>query len=128
MAVGLAGALAVGLAKPGAVMTNQQPGSGVSAMESQGDPDQEIALLRQNLRTKKRQLIGQNLPLSDQEAEKFWPVYNHYAEELKQINAGQFGLIESHGERWATMSDQDALIYIRRWIEVGAKIQALRLK
>ncbi len=66
MAVGLAGALAVGLAKPGAVMTNQQPGSGVSSMESQGDPDQEIALLRQDLRTKKRQLIGQNLPLSDQ--------------------------------------------------------------
>ncbi len=55
-------------------------------------------------------------------------MYNHYAEELKQINDGQFGLIESHGERWATMSDQDALIYIRRWIEVGAKIQALRLK
>ena len=28
---------------------------------------------------------------------------------------------------WGNMSDQDALIYIRRWLEVDEKVQALRL-
>jgi hypothetical protein len=29
---------------------------------------------------------------------------------------------------WATMSDQDALIYVRHWLEADGEAQALRLK
>jgi len=34
--------------------------------------DEDIALLRQDLREMKMQVIGQNMSLSDREAEKFW--------------------------------------------------------
>jgi hypothetical protein len=123
----LAGALVVGGAKePTRTEAQQQvvivgPGGQVAT-------DQEIALLRQDIRAQKQQLIGKNLSLSDAEAEKFWPIYNHYTEELKGVYDLKFGLIKNYTQDWETMTDQDALIYIRRWMEVDEQVQTLRLK
>jgi hypothetical protein len=90
--------------------------------------DEDIALLRQDLRAKKMQVIGQNMSLSDMEAEKFWPIYNHYADDLHEVNNAKYALLKQYAEMWSTMSDQDALIYVRHWLEVDAEAQALRLK
>src|SRR5271169_6529962 len=40
--------------------------------------DEDIALLRRDIRAMKTQVIGQNMSLSDPEANKFWPIYKHY--------------------------------------------------
>jgi hypothetical protein len=90
--------------------------------------DEDIALLRQDIRAKKMQVIGQNMSLSDMEAEKFWPIYNHYADDLHEVNNAKYALLKQYVEMWSTMSDQDALIYVRHWLEVDAEAQALRLK
>jgi len=37
--------------------------------------NQELDLLRKDLRSKRKQLIAANLKLTDTEATKFWPVY-----------------------------------------------------
>lgn len=90
--------------------------------------DEDIALLRQDVREMKMQVIGQNMSLSDMEAEKFWPIYNHYAYDLHEVNNAKYALLKQYVEMWPTMSDQDALIYVRHWLEVDAEAQALRLK
>src|SRR5277367_5180730 len=90
--------------------------------------DSDIALLRLNIREMKMQVIGQNMSLSDPEAEKFWPIYKHYADDLHEVNNAKYALLKQYAETWATMSDQDALIYVRHWMEVDAQAQALRLK
>jgi hypothetical protein len=90
--------------------------------------DEDIALLRQDLRAKKMQVIGQNMSLSDKEAEKFWPVYNHYVKDLMEVNNQKYGLLKQYAEMWGTMSDEDALIYVRHWLEADGQAQALRLK
>jgi hypothetical protein len=90
--------------------------------------DEDIALLRQDLRAKKMQVIGQNMSLSDAEAEKFWPVYNHYVRDLTVVNDQKYALLKQYAEMWETMSDQDALIYVRHWLEADGEAQALRLK
>jgi hypothetical protein len=90
--------------------------------------DEDIALLRQDLRAMKMQVIGQNMSLSDPEAEKFWPIYNHYVKDLQEVNNQKYGLLKQYAEMWATMTDEDALIYVRRWLEVDGQVQALRLK
>ncbi len=46
--------------------------------------DEDIALLRQDLRATKMQVIGQNMSLSEDEGQKFWPIYNHYAKDLQE--------------------------------------------
>ena len=38
-------------------------------------------MLRSDLRSQKKQIIAQNLTLTDAQAEKFWPVYDAYTQE-----------------------------------------------
>lgn len=90
--------------------------------------DEDIALLRQDLRAKKMQVIGENMSLSEDEGQKFWPVYNHYVKDLTAVNDQKYALLKQYAEMWATMSDQDALIYVRHWLEADGEAQALRLK
>jgi hypothetical protein len=90
--------------------------------------DEDIALLRKDVRAMKMQVIGQNMSLSDTEAEKFWPIYKHYADDLHEVHNSKYALLKQYAETWATMTDQDALIYVRHWMEVDAEAQALRLK
>jgi hypothetical protein len=90
--------------------------------------DEDIALLRKDLRAMKMQVIGQNMPLSDVEGQKFWPIYNHYVKDLQEVNNQKYALLKQYAEMWSTMSDEDALIYVRHWLEADGQAQALRLK
>jgi len=90
--------------------------------------DEDIALLRQDLRAKKMQVIGQNMVLSDGEAQKFWPIYNHYVKDLQEVNNQKYALLKQYAHMWGTMTDQDAVIYVRNWLEVDQQVQALRVK
>ena len=74
------------------------------------------------------QVIGQNMSLSEEEGQKFWPIYNHYVKDLHAVNDQKYALLKQYAEMWATMSDQDAMIYVRHWLEVDGQAQALRLK
>ena len=65
---GIAGA---GTTKYGTVRQGQQVV--VERVISSTVTDEDIALLRQDLRQKKMQVIGQNMSLSDNQAEKLWP-------------------------------------------------------
>ena len=90
--------------------------------------DEDINLLRQDLRAKKMQVIGQNMSLSDTEAQKFWPVYNHYVKDLQEVNNQKYALLKQYAQMWSTMTDQDAVIYVRNWLEADGQAQALRVK
>jgi hypothetical protein len=90
--------------------------------------DEDIALLRQDLRAMKMQVIGQNMSLSDTGAEKFWPIYSHYVKDLQEVNNQKCALLKQYAEMWATMTDEDALIYVWHWLEADGQAQALRLK
>src|SRR6516162_2740832 len=90
--------------------------------------DSDMQLLRQDLRAQKQKLIAQNLPMTESEAVKFWAVYNRYTDEVRQINDEKFRLVKQYGEMWETMSNDEALIYIRRWLEVDGQLHELRSK
>ena len=108
-------------------MPRQESSSASSIAMSPQATEQDIQLLRQDIRAKKQELITQNLPLTESEATKFWPIYRHYTADLIEINNEKVRLIKDYAAMWGNMSDQDALIYIRRWLEVDEKVQALRL-
>lgn len=104
----------------------QESSSQSTLVMGQRTSDEDIELMRQDLRNKKRQIIADNLPLSDAEAEKFWPIYQHYTNDLKQINDEKYALLKDYAQSWGDMSNENALIYIRRWLEVDQKVQELR--
>jgi hypothetical protein len=116
VATALAGGIAPARAKtPGVAVEEQQVI--VQKVISPTVTDEDIALLRRDLRAMKMQVIGQNMSLSDTEAQKFWPIYNHYVKDLQEVNDQKYALLKQYAEMWATMSDEDALIYVRHWLE-----------
>src|ERR1044072_2062237 len=57
------------VAVPGAARAQTETATGVEI-------EKDLALLRRNLRAEKKKVIALNVPLTEEEATKFWPVYD----------------------------------------------------
>src|SRR6267143_4758833 len=88
--------------------------------------NQDMDLLRKDLRSKRKQLIAANLVLTDTEAAKFWPVYDQYMTELIAINDRKFGLIQEYADNWGKMTNDQSLLFARNWLEMDIAIAQLR--
>jgi Spy/CpxP family protein refolding chaperone len=95
---------------------------------SQPNPDDFIELLRKDVRSQKKQIIAENMDLSDAEAEKFWPIYDRYAAELSRIYDTKIALLNDYSENYSSMTGEQAENYIRKRAEVEQSIMELRLK
>jgi len=93
------------------------------------DPiDQDINLLRKDLRSQKKQIVAANMALTDVEAEKFWPVYDQYTADVAKINDTKAALIEEYLQTFDTMNGDQAETYIRKRAAVEESLMQLRLK
>jgi hypothetical protein len=88
--------------------------------------NQDLNLLRQDLRSKRKQLIAANLKLTDTDAKTFWPVYDQYMTELIAINDRKFGLIQEYADNWGKMTNDQSLLFARNWLEMDIAIAQLR--
>ena len=90
--------------------------------------NQDLDLLRQDLRAKRKQLVAANLRLTEAEAAKFWPVYDQYIKELVTINDKKFGLIQKYAQNYGQMTDFESLLFIRNWLDSDIATTQLRQK
>jgi hypothetical protein len=90
--------------------------------------EKDIALLRKDLRSEKKQLIAMNLPLTDAEATKFWPVYDQYVVEMAKHNDDFYAVIKDYAANQKTLTDEQATSLIKRWAELQIQIAQTRLK
>jgi hypothetical protein len=90
--------------------------------------NQDMDLLRKDLRSKRKQLIAANLILTDTEAAKFWPVYDQYSAELITINDRKFGLLQEYADNWGKMTNDQSLLFTRNWLDMDIAISQLRQK
>ena len=90
--------------------------------------NQDIDLLRKDLRAKRKELIAANLKLNDIEAAKFWPVYDQYIAELITINDRKFGLIQEYADNFGKLTNDEALLFTRNWLDMDIAIVQLRQK
>ena len=90
--------------------------------------DQDLGLLRKDIRSQRKQLIASNLNLTDQEATKFWPVYDQYVSELININDKKFGLIQEYADNYGKLTNEQSLSFVRRWLDADIEIAQLRQK
>ena len=96
--------------------------------DSQASPDDFVDLLRRDIRSQKKQIIAENMELSDAEAERFWPIYDQYAAELSKIYDVKIALLKDYADNYSSMTGEQAENYIRRRAEVEQSIMQLRLK
>lgn len=99
-----------------------------STPQAQNSVDQDVDLLRKDIRSQKKQIIAANLQLSDTEATKFWPIYDQYTAELVKINDAKYGAIKEYAANFTTLTDDHAVALTRNLLTVDQQVAQLRLK
>ena len=99
-----------------------------TADDSRSSPDQDIELMKQDLRSQKKQIVAANMQLTDTEAEKFWPVYDRFAADLAAIYDTKMALVGEYLDNYTTMNGDAAEAYIRRRAAIEQEGMQLRLK
>ena len=94
----------------------------------QSSVDQDIDLMRKDVRSQKKQIIAANLQLTDSEAVTFWPVYDQYTAELVKINDAKYAAIKDYATNYDTMTDDKALSLTRQILGVDQSVAQLRQK
>jgi len=123
----LSALLLVGLCVVGSPMAvAQDTSSQSSAADNTAITDQQLALLRRDIRSMKKQLIAANLTLTDSEATKFWQVYEQYSAETGKINDTRTAIIKEYSDEYGTLSDDQADNLIRRWLDTDIQQTKLR--
>ena len=102
--------------------------SAASNSDNQASIDQSVALLRQDLRSGKKQAIAASLDLTDAEATKFWPVYDRYSAELSKLGDQRYSLIKEYANGFGTLTDAQALSLITRSLSLDEQVAQLRSK
>jgi hypothetical protein len=128
IAIGLAAVCLLQSDRGGAQSGNVQQAGASADATARILSDKDIELLRRDIRSQKKQLIAANLKLSDSEATKFWPIYDQYTQEQIKINDEKFALIKEYATNWGSMTDDQAALYIRKWLQVDEAISNLRSK
>lgn len=90
--------------------------------------ERDLALMRRDLRSDKKQLIALNVPLTETEATKFWPVYDEYTGEMAKINDEFYSVIKDYATNQKTLTDAQASSMINRWAAIQVKQAQTRQK
>jgi Spy/CpxP family protein refolding chaperone len=128
----LAGVLAAGAGlvclTVASAQTTAPPAATASDKDQHRISDQDIKLMREDIRSKKKQLIAQNLKLTDTEATKFWPIYDQYTAELVKVNNKKYAVIQQYSDQYGTLTDEQSQALMRQWMEVDVAAAQLRAK
>jgi len=90
--------------------------------------DRDIQLLRQDVRSQKKQLVAANLTLTEAEATKFWPIYDQYAAEMTKIGDQKYALIKEYAQNFGSLTDAQAQSLLDRSLALDEAIAQLRIK
>lgn len=90
--------------------------------------DANIQLMRQDIRSERKKIVAVNVPLTDTEATRFWPLYDRYIAETIKVNDVRYALIKEYAQNYQSMTDEQADKFIRRWVALDQDNTQLRLK
>jgi hypothetical protein len=112
----------------GAQTAAQAPSAVDADKEVHVIPSQDLEILRKDLRSQKKQLMAQNLTLTDADATKFWPIYDQYVAEQIKIHNKKYATIQEFADRYGTMTDDQANKLMKQWLDVDVADTQLRAK
>jgi hypothetical protein len=90
--------------------------------------DTDVALLRRDLRSEKKKLIALNVPLTETEATKFWPLYDQYAADMSKHFDEFYALIKEYAQKQKTITDAEAASMLNRWADLQVRMTQTRQK
>jgi Spy/CpxP family protein refolding chaperone len=90
--------------------------------------EQVIAEFTKDLQAKRADVMAKGLTLTADQAAKFWPMYEQFQSELDAVINGQITATQAYADRFATLTEADALNYVNALLERDDKMLDLRVK
>lgn len=69
----------------------------------------EVEILRDLADAERKALVSENMMLTDEESKIFWPLYDAYRAEAREIGTEGIKIIEEFAENYETMDDAKAI-------------------
>jgi len=112
------------------VMGQQAAAQNAPAADAQANiiKDQDIEMLRADLRAQRKQIMAENMTLTADEATKFWPIFDQYRREAIKPNDERWAVIKEYAANYNAMTDAQAQDYMNRSTAVDQQLLALRMK
>jgi hypothetical protein len=86
----------------------------------------ELESLLSAIRANRKAVIAVNLGLTDDEAAKFWPVYERYQKEMNAVGDRQLAVIADYTASFPNLQDDKAMKLIEDYLTVEADRVAVR--
>ena len=93
---------------------------------SNAEAEKDLALIRKNLRSEKKQIVALNVPLTETEATKFWPVYDQYTGAMSKHYDEFYTVIRDYAANQKTLTDAQAIDMIKRWSRIQVQLAQTR--
>ena len=80
-----------------------------------------VDVLLSAIRANRKALVAVNLPMTDDEASKFWPVYDAYQKEMSAIGDRLVAVIGDYGKSFHDMTDEKAMKILDDYLNLEAE-------
>jgi hypothetical protein len=92
-------------------------GAAITA-RAQDKPANNLEIIHEKLKADKKLIVSKYMELTESEAQKFWPVYEEYQNELKKRNEQLLSLLQSYATdyRNKSLTDEKAKKLLDDWI------------
>jgi hypothetical protein len=77
-----------------------------------------IELSREVIQTERKTIVSGNMNFTDEEGQRFWPVYDNYDSEMREVNHRLVQLVRTYIEKYETMNDKQAEAILREFLDI----------
>ena len=99
----------------------------IPCMALAGDePASNMDIVREKLRADKKLLVAQAMELTQNEANKFWPVYEDYQKELTKLADREIDLIKEYARTYKSMTNDEAKKLMEEFLDIEGDYQITR--
>jgi hypothetical protein len=98
------------------------------AQSKELNTEADVELLREDVQAKRQEVIKEGMQLDEKQAASFWPVYEQYAGEPKQLGDQKLAIMQDYAKNFMTMDDAKADELAQRVMVLDEQRTALRKK
>ncbi len=101
---------------------------GSSSVADASETD-EVELTRQVIETERKAIVNENLDLTDEQEEVFWPLYNEYQEQMASVRDQYVAIVRRYADAYAEGIDDDlASELMKDWLAMETDSTKVRRK
>ena len=82
--------------------------------QAQIGSDDELQMIKDYLKTEKKDLVKEYMKLDEAQSAKFWPMYDEFQEKRRGLAQERLQIIKDYGAQYATMTDDQATSLVKR--------------